>query len=315
MDIKLDIISIGEALIELSTNMKFSCADHLHKYYGGDCLATAISALRLGSKVGFITKVGNDPFKEYLLDCWQSEGLDISQVKLADEPNGLYMIARPSADEKEIIYYRKKIASSKLSINDISENYISNSKVVYSSGITQSLSATTSEAVEYAFVLAQRNNVMTAYDPNYYHSITTTESAKENFEYIIPNVDILFLNTRNDAAKILELDSVESIIKNLWDRGVSTVVLKSTDDKKYYTGYNGNIVSENYFTKNVIDTTCSGDAFNGGFLYGITNGMTPFEATKLASVVAGLQAGKIGAIKSIPYKDDVYSILKGKLHD
>src|SRR5574344_503277 len=211
MDRKLDIILIGESLIELSTNMRFSCADHLHKYYGGDCLATAIAALRLGSKVGFVTKVGNDPFKEYLLDCWQSEGLDISQVKLAGEANGLYMIARPSADEKEIIYYRKKVASSKLSLEDISENYIKNSKIIYSSGITQSLSVSASEAVSFAFKIAHKNGILTAYDPKYYRSITTSDTAKENFENVISDVDILFLNTRNDAAKILELDSVETI--------------------------------------------------------------------------------------------------------
>src|SRR5574344_72528 len=236
MDIKLDIITIGEALVELSTNMRFSCADHLHKFYGGDCLATAIAALRLGSKVGFITKVGNDPFREFLMDSWQSEGLDISQVKLSDEPNGLYMIARPSLAEKEIIFYRKKTASSKLALEDISEDYIKNSKVVYSSGITQSLSATTAEAVAYAFKCAQDNNILTAYDPNYYKTVCSTESAKENFENVISNTDMLFLNTKNDAAEILELDSVENIIKKLWDRGVNIIVLKCTKDKKYYTG-------------------------------------------------------------------------------
>uniref|UniRef100_UPI00402988B3 PfkB family carbohydrate kinase n=1 Tax=Candidatus Scatousia sp. TaxID=3085663 RepID=UPI00402988B3 len=88
MDEKLDIIAIGESLIELSSNTKLCCADSLHKYYGGDALATAIAALRAGSRVGFITRVGNDVFKDFLMDSWQSEGLDISQVKLSNEQNG-----------------------------------------------------------------------------------------------------------------------------------------------------------------------------------------------------------------------------------
>ena len=136
---ELDIITIGESLIELSTNAKMSQAGCLYKYYGGDAIATAIAALRMGSKVGFVTRVGNDAFKDYLLDSWQAEGLDISQVKLTDEPNGMYIVARPSIQEKEVVYYRKKIASSKLSLEDIDIEYLKKANVVYASGVTQSL--------------------------------------------------------------------------------------------------------------------------------------------------------------------------------
>ena len=91
MDNKLDIVAIGESLIELSTNAKMSAAGCLYKYYGGDALATAISALRMGSRVGFITRIGNDPFKDFLLDSWEAEGLDISQVKLTSEPLKIFL--------------------------------------------------------------------------------------------------------------------------------------------------------------------------------------------------------------------------------
>lgn len=308
---KLDIIAIGESLVELSTNAKMSAAGCLYKYYGGDALATATAALRSGSKVGFITRVGNDPFKDFLLDNWQAEGLDISQVKLSNESNGLYVIARPSVNEKEIVYYRKKIAPSKLSIEDIDEEYIKNSGVFYASGITQSLSPSANEAVEYAYKLAKENGVITAYDPNYYSAITTADEAKENFSRVSSYVDILFMNTKHDATNILEIESPENIIKKLWDMGIGLVVLKSIDNNGYYTGYNGNIIFTEFYTTDYIDTTGSGDAFNGGFLHAYTHGFTPFESTKFAAIVAGLQAKGIGAIKSIPYKDDVYSIYRG----
>lgn len=311
MDEKLDIIAIGESLVELSTNAKMSQAGCLYKYYGGDALATAISALKAGSKVGFITRVGNDPFKDFLLDSWQNEGLDISQVKLSNEPNGLYVIARPTLDEKEIVYYRKKIAPSKLSIDDINADYIKNSRVLYASGITQSLSPSANEAVEFAFKTAKENGVITAYDPNYYSAITTAEEAKENFMRVCSYVDILFMSTKHDAINILEINSPENIIKKLLDMGIQTVILKAGDKKGYYTGYNGNIVFTDFYTTEYLDTTCSGDAFNGGFLHAITHGFTQFEAVKFASIVAGLQAKGIGAIKSIPSKDEVYSIYRG----
>lgn len=311
MDEKLDIVTIGECLIELSSSLRLSNTDCLYKYYGGDALASAIAALRLGSKVGFITRVGNDAFKEFLMDSWQSEGLDISQVKLANEPNGLYFITRPVDADKEVSYYRKKIAPSKLSIEDISDEYIANAKILYSTGTTMSLSMSSEEAVLKAFEVAKQKNITTAFDPNFSVLCTTQDNAKESFNKIVSNVDILFMNDKYDTTYILELDSAENIIKKLWDMGVSTVVIKSTLKGGYYTGYNGNIFFSEFFTTDTIDTTCSGDAFNGGFMHALTHGCNHMEAVKLAGIVAGLQAQEIGAIKSIPYKDEVYSILRG----
>lgn len=311
MDGKLDIVAIGESLVELSTNAKMASASCLYKYYGGDVLAAAVSALRMGSNVGFITRVGNDPFKNFLLDNWRSEGLDISQVKFSNEANGMYIIARPTLNEKEIVYYRKKIAPSKLSIDDIDVEYIKNSRVLYASGITQSLSVSANEAVEFAFKTAKENGVITAYDPNYYSVITTADEAKENFARLSPYVDVLFMGTKHDTVNIFGINSPENIIKKLWDMGIQTVVLKAGDRKGYYTGYNGNIVFTDFYTTEYIDTTCSGDTFNGGFLHALTHGFTHFEAVKFASIVAGMQAKSIGAIKSIPYKEEVYSLYRG----
>ena len=63
MNQKLDIITIGESLIELSTDKSLTTASTLDKYYGGDTLTSAIAALRLGSKVGFISRIGIDCLK------------------------------------------------------------------------------------------------------------------------------------------------------------------------------------------------------------------------------------------------------------
>jgi len=310
MEETIDIITIGESLIELSSDNTLAEAECFHKYYGGDTLVTAVAASRLGAKVGFITRVGNDPFKDYLLDSWTSEGLDISQVKISNEPNGFYFISGPSVDNKEYLYYRKKVAQSKLSIDDISQDYISMAKVVYTSGITQSVSLSSKAAVAQTFEFAKSNKILTAYDPNYSQTIHTPEAAKENFNDIIENTDILFMSTKYDTGSILDLDSTDNIIKNLWDKGVNIIVLKSGEKGGYYTGYNGTISFTEFYTHDVIDTTCSGDAFNGAFLYGITHGYSPFEASKLSSIVAGLQAKGIGAVKSIPYAKEVFSVME-----
>lgn len=307
MNAKLDIITLGEGLIELSSDVSLSQAMSLDKYYGGDTLAAAVAAKRLGSNVGYITRVGCDYFKEFLLDSWQMEGLDISQVRLSEDFNGLYLLARPKDGEKEFSYYRKKTAASKLSVADINEQYIESGQVFYTSGITQSLSLSAREAVKKAFKLSKEKGLMTAYDPNYAPLLTTPEDSKEAFDEVIGDIDVLFLSDRNDISKLFDIDSVDNVIKYFWDLGVNTVIIKSSANHGYYTGYAGDIIFTKFMSSEIVDTTCSGDAFNGGFLHAVTSGFSPFEATKLASIVAGLQAQNIGAIKSVPYREQVYA--------
>ena len=97
-------------------------------------------------------------------------------------------------------------------------------------------------------------------------------------------------------------------MKMLTDSGVQTVVIKSSHDCGYYVNSQRNTVFVPFYTDKVVDTTSSGDAFNGAFLHALTNNFNPVEAAKLASIDAGLQAQGIGAVKSVPYCDEVYNI-------
>ena len=308
---KLDILALGEGLIELSCESSLACSDKYFKYYGGDSLATSIAAKRLGSKVGYITKVGKDYFKDYLIKTWENEGLNIDNVSFSDDYNGLYLLGMSGDFGKEFSYYRKKTAATKLNLDDISDDYIKNTKCFYTTGITQSLSLSVREVVKYIYETSKKNAVITAYDPNFSPLIVSKDEAKEFFDEISPNLDILFMNDNNDMFKLFDFESVDKCIKYFWDMGIGTVIIKSRQQGGYYTGYAGDIV----FTKmlnltEIVDTTSSGDAFNGGFLHAITSGFTTVKATQLASIVAALQAGGLGAIRSIPYRDEVYTKLE-----
>lgn len=305
MEQKIDIAVIGECLIELSANGSLADTSTLNKYFGGDTVTTAVAIARLGGNVTYLTKVGNDGFSEFILSSLQKENIDTSLIKTNEEQNGMYIVSH-TLDNKEVLYYKRKTAATKLSIEDFTEENIKKLKCVYSTGVIQSLSASSRELIRETFKIAHENDILTAYDPNYTSCFMNSDDTKELFEEIIDYTDIIFLSLKNDAVKLYEVESVDKIMNYMWDKGVKIVVIKSHIDNGYYTGYKGNVsFTEFYNTQKAIDTTASGDVFNGGFLQALMNGYTPADAAKFASVVSGLQTQNYGAIQAIPYKETV----------
>lgn len=302
---KIDIAIIGECLIELSSNGSLAESSTLNKYFGGDTVTTAVAIARLGGKTAYVTKVGNDGFSEFILSSLQKEHIDTSLIKTNDEQNGMYILANTQT-KKELLYYKRKTAATKLNIDDLPESKIKTLKLIYSTGIVQSLSASARELVRESFRIARENEVLTAYDPNYTSCFMNSEDTKELFDEIIDYTDIVFLSLKSDAVRLYDIDSVDKAMKYFWDKGAKIVVIKSHIDNGYYTGYKGNIsFTEFYNTTKAVDVTASGDVFNGGFLYAVVNGYTPSDATKFAAVVSGLQTQNYGAIPSIPYLKNV----------
>ena len=305
MEQKIDIAIIGECLIELSANGSLADTSTLNKYFGGDTVTTAVAVARLGGNVTYLTKVGNDGFSEFILSSLQKENIDTSLIKTNDEQNGMYIVSH-TLDNKEVLYYKRKTAATKLSIEDFSEENIKKLKLVYSTGVVQSLSASSRELVRETFRIAKENDVLTAYDPNYTSCFMDSNDTREYFEEIIDSTDIIFLSLKNDAVNLYDIESVDKLMHYMWDKGVKIVVIKSHIDNGYYTGYNGDITfTEFYNSSKAIDVTASGDVFNGGFLYAITNGYSPSDASKFAAVVSGLQTQNYGAIQPIPYLEAV----------
>ena len=307
---QVDIITIGECLLELSTNETLSTTDNFEKYFGGDALCASVCASRLGSSVGFITKIGNDFFEKFLYKKLNDEKLDIQYVKTVNATNGVYFVGKDELYKNEVLFYRKKSAASYLSIEDINEDYFKEASVFYATGTTQALSTNAREAITEAFLLAKKNSLLCAYDPNFNRKLWSEAEAKEAFDEIINDVDILFLNIDKDVKTIYQIESVDSIIKYFWDQGVKIIVIKSLVDSGYFIGYNNEVIFIKFFAT-TKDAFGAGDAFNGAFLHAINKGFSYYEAGKFASIVAGLQAKGIGAIKSIPHKEEVYSIYRG----
>ena len=304
MEKVLDIIAIGECLLELSTNAPFETTESFNLSYGGDVVTSAVAAKRLGSNVGILTSIGEDHFKNILIERLNYQGLDISNIKISNEKNGLYLCSH--SDKKQLITYRRRVASNYLAFEDLNLDYILSTRTIYSTGITQSLSMQSNQLVKKVYQFARENEIMTAYDPNYSSSFMTTYDTKEYLEDIIENIDILFLSLKNDVEVLYNLTSIEKIVNYFTDYGVKIIVVKSHLENGYYIHHNGKTeFCPFYNEQNVIHTMGSGDVFNGGFLSAINSGYTPFEAAKIAAKQAGIYIDRLGLINNIPTSEEL----------
>ena len=305
----MDVVSLGECMVEMFCDGRIKDANLFTKAYGGDTLNTIVAARRLGSEAGFITKVGIDPFAEFLLSNWRAEGIDLSQTKLVPGFNGIYFISLLLSGEREFTYYRPGSAASTLSPEDLDHDYIAGAKVLHTSGITQAIATTARDAALAAFKIAKKAGVLTSFDPNLRLKLTTLELARENLNEILQYTDIFLPSSPDETAPLFpEMDHVQ-IIDFVVSKGVKHVAIKcGADGCVVSSGGQIHRLSPEFDVK-VVDATGAGDAFNGGFIHGIVRGMSARDAARIGMALASLKMEGRGAILSLPTREQVVAAL------
>ena len=308
---ELDIISIGECMIEMFCEGPLATTDTYTRTFAGDTMNMLVAASRLGAKTGYVTHVGNDPFQDFLTEAWRSEGIDLRCATPLDRPNGLYFISILPGGEREFTYYRAGSAASFLEPADIDPDYIGSAKVVYASGITQAISKTSRAAVLEAFRIARERNVTTAFDTNLRLGLWSLEEAREALDEIIPHVDILLPSAPEESASLFDTDDARAVIERARERGVAMVAVKCGAEGAVLGLDDGIHEISAYVPERVSDTSGAGDVFNGGLLYGITQGMGAVESARLGTVMAGLKVRGRGATYSIPSREEAFGVYEG----
>ena len=108
----LDIITLGECMVELYGEEAVASGPTLRCTVGGDTLNVAVAASRLGARTGFLTRVGDDIFAPLLLGRWEREGVDLSAVRVVPGFNACYVITLAPDGERSFTYYRQGSAPS-----------------------------------------------------------------------------------------------------------------------------------------------------------------------------------------------------------
>ena len=301
-----DVISIGECMIELFSEDPIESADTFTRSLAGDSFNICVALSRLGTSAGYVTRLGNDPFADYLLGAFEAEGIDTSAVKTVDGFNAVHFVALLPDGNREFVYYRAGSAPSTLHPDDLDADYIGSARVLHCSGVAQAISDSARATVLRAAQIAKRRGVAVSYDPNYRHQLWSPSEMREAAAELMPYVDYLLPNSPEDSRALMDTDDPFEVAERFRGLGVPVVAVTRGADGALISSEDGTVEIPAIAPAGVIDTTAAGDAFNGGFIHGLLNGMSAADAGKLGVATAGLKLRGRGALAGMPLREEAY---------
>ena len=261
---------------------------------GGKGANQAVAAARLGGKVTFVTKRGNDLFGNQTVGLLMREGVDTQYiVKDLDLPSGVALITVDSYGENSIVVAPG--SNGNLQEDDVPPAIFESSKFE----ILLLQLEIPIPTVEYSALTASEHGIKVILNPA--PASNLSDNLLKNVWLITPNetetealtgVTITDLPSAERASLILQGKGVQNVIITLGETGA---YLKSED----YTGLIPGI------KVTPVDTTAAGDVFNGALAVAISEGNDLKNAVIFANKAASISVTRMGAQASAPYRNEI----------
>ena len=271
---------------------------------GGKGSNQSVAAARLGAQVMLVARVGTDSFGDAALDIWQRDGVDTRYVvRDSDQATGVAPIFVDEQTAENVVAVVLG-ANNALSPQDVER---AEAEIATADALLTQLELPLA-SVHHALRLAKQHGVTTILNPAPAPAEPIPEEMLRLVDYLTPNeheLDILC----GDGS----LDSVEQKARSLLTSDDQTVIVTlGAKGAQYVTRSESALIPG--FRVKPVDTTGAGDAFNGGFTVGLTEGKSLAEAIRFAHATAALSVTKPGTTSSMPSREEVEKFLREQGH-
>lgn len=320
----LDIIMMGRITIDFNpayseqVKEEFKPLKDVHyfeKFVGGSPANIAVGVTKHGLKAGFIGKVSDDQFGDYVTEYFEKSGIDTSCISrcAGGEKLGLTFTEMLSPSESYILMYRNRIADLQLSVDDIDEDYIRSAKMLLVSG-TALAESPSREAVLKAVMLARKNRTKILFDIDYReYNWRNSDEISIYYSTVAKEADII-MGSRE------EFDLTEKLIRT-----------GMTDEQSaaFWQGYNAKIVVIKHGMQGSTAYTCDGqsfsvkpfpvtarkgfgggDGYGSGFLYGLYSGWEIIDCLEFGSAEASMMVRANNCADALPVTDEVKAFIE-----
>ncbi len=261
---------------------------------GGKGANQAVAAARLGGKVTFVTKVGNDLFGNQTIGVLKKEGIDTRNV-VKDEklPSGVALITVNVSGENNIVVAPG--SNGNLLAEDIPANHFTpgSFKILL---LQLEIPIMT---VEYAALTAAENGIKVILNPapaqklhDYLLKHTWLVTPDETEAGILTGIKVHNESSADNAATAFQKKGVKNVIITMGEKGA---YVKSEE----FTGMIPGIKVK------AVDTTAAGDVFNGALAVALAEGAGMKDAVMFANKAAAISVTRLGAQASAPYRNEI----------
>ncbi len=309
------IVTLGEVVADVYRERSPSAVElPFTARPGGAPANVAVAAARLGVESGFVGRVGDDLFGDFILDALAASGVDTSAI-LRDPPptrTTLAFVEISEDGDREFTFYRSVPAADELlAPEDIKRESLAGASFANFGSIPLIKDPVRSATRAFA-ELANEMDVAVAFDVNLRtHLWDSLDSFRETIDPILELSTVVKVS-EDELSPVLGVDDEGQAARMLLDRGVTlALVSKGGAGAFYATGtFQGDVPA--FPIDEVVDTTGAGDAFLAGTLTHLAGNPRWLEDEALVSeaVRRGTAAGALactqfGAMKGLPTGDEL----------
>ena len=291
-----DLILLGRVAIDFNPvdlNRPLEESSNFNKYLGGSPANIAVGMARLGKKIGFLAKVSDDQFGDYVVHYFEKEGIDTSHITRCKhgENLGLTFTEIKSPTESNILMYRDGVADLMLEPEDVDEEYICKAKALLISGTALAASPSREAALK-AIMLAKKNGVVVIFDIDYRaYTWRGPDEISIYYSMAASNADLI-LGSREEFDLTERIQGVcesddESAAR--WHSlGAKIVVIKHGKEGSTAYTCDGKHYAVKPFPTNALKGFGGGDGYASSFIRALIDGCSVPQALEYGSASASM---------------------------
>jgi sugar/nucleoside kinase (ribokinase family) len=292
-ELNLDLILYG--LPEQLKPERELLADRMTLTLGSSSGIVAHNLAALGSRVGFQSRIGNDPLGRISLERLQESGVDVSKVRVVSGATTTGLTVILSHEQwRNILTYTGTIAE--LTWDDLDLDYLSDSRHFHFSSyyLQKSLRPRVAELFQYLKTKGLTISLDTNDDPD--------DRWEGGLRDVLRHVDI-FLPNEREARKAAGTEDLEDAVRSL-SQLVSVVVVKrgrkgaiAQRGTERFTAASREVVA--------VDPVGAGDSFDAGFLHEYIRGgdlQSCLSSGNLAGALSTTRPGGTEAFRDVEHR-------------
>jgi 2-dehydro-3-deoxygluconokinase len=300
----LDVVTFGEAmgLFVAETTGDLAVVERFTRRLAGCDTNVAVGLARLGLRVGWVSRLGCDPFGRFIRASLVREGVDCSHV--ADDPTrstGIMFKAKTVDGSDPVIHYmRKNSAASQLTSVDYDADYFRGARLLHATGVSAALSGANMEFAQHVMGEMAKSNRTISFDPNLRPTLWRSETLMTRAindlaaraDWILPGLA--------EGAILTGFQAPRDIAGFYLDRGAELVVVKLGAAGAYFRTSDRDGTVQGVAVPQVIDTVGAGDGFAAGLISGLLEGEPIEHAVARGNRVGAFAIQVIGDMDGLP---------------